>query len=320
MIKISIVMTVYNGQKHLAEQLDSFLNQSYLPHEIIISDDCSTDNTLQLLEKYKNNIKINIKIYKNTKNIGFTKNFEKAISKSSGDIVFLSDQDDIWYHNKIETIIKKFNTNQKINLIIHDAHLVNTNLKKTGLTALSQVNSGFSNDDVFITGALTAFKRDILKFFLPFPKKLLGHDGYMHFIARSLGTRMVINNKLQIIRRHENNTSNWVASSLKKINKFDVFKNQFFSKRSKDYNDRLVQVNKAIHLINVLRNKKHYFSNDLLANSLINLKNEKKALKKRNLLQGQNFFKKKIIIFDLLFNNQYTYFNGMRSFVRDLLR
>ena len=90
MIKVSIVMTVYNGQKHLAEQIDSFLNQSYLPHEIIISDDCSTDNTLQLLEKYKNNKKIKIKIYKNTKNIGFTKNFEKAISKSRGDILFLS--------------------------------------------------------------------------------------------------------------------------------------------------------------------------------------------------------------------------------------
>ena len=313
-------MTVYNGQKHLAEQIDSFLNQSYLPHEIIISDDCSTDNTLQLLEKYKNNKKIKIKIYKNTKNIGFTKNFEKAISKSRGDILFLSDQDDIWYYNKIETIIKKFNTNPEIGLIIHDANLVNANLKKTSLTALSQVNSGFSNTDVFITGALTAFKRDLLKFFLPFPKKLLGHDGYMHFIAKNLGARMVISNKLQIIRRHESNTSNWVASSLIKINKFDVFKNQLFSKRTKNYNDRLVQVNKAIYLINTLQNKKHNFSNELIANSLINLKNEKKALKKRNLLERQNFFKKKITIFELLFNNQYIYFNGIKSFFRDLLR
>ena len=313
-------MTVYNGQKHLAEQIDSFLNQSYLPHEIIISDDCSTDNTLQLLEKYKNNKKIKIKIYKNTKNIGFTKNFEKAISKSRGDILFLSDQDDIWYYNKIETIIKKFNTNPEIGLIIHDANLVNANLKKTSLTALSQVNSGFSNTDVFITGALTAFKRDLLKFFLPFPKKLLGHDGYMHFIAKNLGARMVITNKLQIIRRHESNTSNWVASSLIKINKFDVFKNQLFSKRTKNYNDRLVQVNKAIYLINTLQNKKHNFSNELIANSLINLKNEKKALKKRNLLERQNFFKKNITIFELLFNNQYIYFNGIKSFFRDLLR
>ena len=205
-------------------------------------------------------------------------------------------------------------------MIIHDANLVNANLKKTSLTALSQVNSGFSNTDVFITGALTAFKRDLLKFFLPFPKKLLGHDGYMHFIAKNLGARMVISNKLQIIRRHESNTSNWVASSLIKINKFDVFKNQLFSKRTKNYNDRLVQVNKAIYLINTLQNKKHNFSNELIANSLINLKNEKKALKKRNLLERQNFFKKKITIFELLFNNQYIYFNGIKSFFRDLLR
>ena len=142
----------------------------------------------------------------------------------------------------------------------------------------------------------------------------------MHFIAKNLGARMVISNKLQIIRRHESNTSNWVASSLIKINKFDVFKNQLFSKRTKNYNDRLVQVNKAIYLINTLQNKKHNFSNELIANSLINLKNEKKALKKRNLLERQNFFKKKITIFELLFNNQYIYFNGIKSFFRDLLR
>ena len=313
-------MTVYNGEKYLKEQIDSFLNQTYLPHEIIISDDCSSDKTLQLLEKYKNNEKINIKVYKNTENIGFTKNFEKAISKSSGDILFLSDQDDVWYKNKIEIIIKKFNTNPNINLIIHDAHLVSANLNKTNITALSQVNSGFPNTDVFITGALTVFKRDLLKFFLPFPKKLLGHDGYMHFIARNLGTRMVIKNKLQMIRRHSSNTSNWVANSLKKINKFQVFKDQFFSKRIKNYNDRLVQVNKVIYLINALQNKKNSFSNDLLTNSLNNLKNEKKALEKRNLLEGKNFFAKRIIVFELLFNNQYTYFNGLRSFFRDLLR
>ena len=58
MIKVSIVMTVYNGQKHLAEQIDSFLNQSYLPHEIIISDDCSTDNTVEICKKFPNVVEI----------------------------------------------------------------------------------------------------------------------------------------------------------------------------------------------------------------------------------------------------------------------
>ena len=127
-MKISIVMTVYNGEKYLNEQIDSFLNQTLLPDEIIIADDCSSDKTLEIIEKYKKNYPEKIKIFKNKYNLGFTKNFEKAISKSSGDLIFLSDQDDVWYRNKIQTVVKKFNTNPNIDLIIHDADLVNESI------------------------------------------------------------------------------------------------------------------------------------------------------------------------------------------------
>lgn len=313
-------MTVYNGEKYLNEQIDSFLNQTLLPDEIIIADDCSSDKTLEIIEKYKKNYPEKIKIFKNKYNLGFTKNFEKAISKSSGDLIFLSDQDDVWYRNKIQTVVKKFNTNPNIDLIIHDADLVNENLETTNYSALSQVISGFNNTDVFITGALTSFKKDLLKYFLPFPKNLIGHDGFIHFVSKNLNTRMIINDKLQMIRRHANNTSGWVASSLKKINKFDVFKQQFFSKRVKYYNDRLEQVIHMIDILEKLRFEKHYFSKETLLLSQIKLKKEKEALEKRNLLEKKNFFQRKLIAFELLIKNQYKYFNGYKSFIRDLLR
>ena len=319
-MKISVVMTVYNGEKYLLEQMDSILNQSYLPNEIIISDDCSNDRTMNLLEKYNNNKNIEIKIYKNEKNLGFTKNFEKAIFKSTGDLVFLSDQDDVWYKNKIETIINKFNENPDINLIIHDADLVDANLKKTNITKISQVKSGFKNTDVLITGALSVFKKDLLKYILPFPQDLLGHDGYIHFIAKNLGSRLVINDNLQMLRRHTGNTSDWVASSLKKINQLDVFKSQFLSKRAKNYNDRLVIVDRAMTLIKTLQKENNNFSEIILNKSLVNLKKEREALEKRNSLEGKSFFKKKIIAFELLLKNQYVYFNGIKSFIRDLIR
>jgi glycosyltransferase involved in cell wall biosynthesis len=319
-MKISIVMTVYNGEKYLKEQIDSFLNQTLLPNEIIIADDCSSDKTIEIIEKYKKNFPNKIKIFKNEHNLGFTKNFEKAISKSSGDIIFLSDQDDVWYKNKIQTVIKKFKTNPNIDLIIHDADLVNENLKKTNHSAISQIVLGFNNTDVFITGALTSFNKKLIKYFLPFPKNLIGHDGFMHFVSKNLGTRMVINDKLQMVRRHTNNTSDWVASSLKKINKFDVFKKQFFSKRAKNYNDRLEQVNHMIDIIDKLRYEKHYFSRETLFLSLNKLIKEKEALQKRNLLDKKKFFKRKLIAFELLIKNQYKYFNGYKSFIRDLLR
>ena len=319
-MKISVVMTVYNGEKYLLEQMDSILDQSYLPNEIIISDDCSNDHTMNLLEKYNNNKNIEIKIYKNEKNLGFTKNFERAIFKSTGDLVFLSDQDDVWYKNKIETIINKFNENPDINLIIHDADLVDANLKKTNLTSISQAKSGFKNTDVLITGALSVFKKDLLKYILPFPQDLLGHDGYIHFIAKNLGSRLVINDNLQMLRRHTGNTSDWVASSLKKINQLDVFKNQFLSNRAKNYNDRLVIVDRAMTLIKTLQKENNNFSEIILNKSLVNLKKERKALEKRNTLEGKSFFKKKLIAFELLLKNQYVYFNGIKSFIRDLIR
>ena len=319
-MKISIVMTVYNGEKYIKEQIDSFLNQTLLPNEIIISDDCSSDKTIEIVEEYKKKYSDKIKVFKNQYNLGFTKNFQKGIEKSSGDIIFLSDQDDVWYKNKIETVVKIFNNNPNIDLIIHDADLVNENLKKTNLSAISQIKLGFDNTDVFITGALTSFNKRLIKYFLPFPKQLNGHDGFIHFVSKNLGTRMVINEKLQMIRRHTNNTSDWVASSLKKINKFDVFKQQFLSKRVKNYNDRLEQINHMIDIIDKLKFEKQNFSLETLLLSLNKLKKEREAVEKRNLLEKKNFFKRKFIAFELLIKNQYKYFNGYKSFIRDLLR
>lgn len=319
-MKISIVVTTYNGDKYIEEQIDSFLSQTLSPDEIIITDDCSSDKTMQIIEKYKKNYSDKIKIFQNQYNLGFTKNFQEGIKKSSGDIIFLSDQDDVWYKNKIETIIKKFNNNPDINLIIHDADLVDENLKKTNLSAISQVKLGFGNTDILITGALTSFKRNLIKYFLPFPKKLVGHDGFIHFVSKNLGSRMVINDKLQVIRRHTNNTSDWVASSLKKINKFDVFKQQFLSKRAKNYDDKLEQVNHMINIIDKLKSEKHNFSKETLLLSLNKLKSQRVAIRKRNLLEKKNFFERKFIAFELLIKNQYKYFNGYKSFIRDILR
>lgn len=319
-MKISIVMTVYNGEKYLKEQIDSFLNQTVLPDEIIVADDCSSDKTIKILKEYKKNNFVKIKLFKNKYNLGFTKNFEKAISKSTGDIIFLSDQDDVWYNNKIEIIVKKFKNNPKVNLIIHDADLVDKNLKKNNISAICQAISGFNTTDVFITGALTSFNKELKKYLLPFPKNIISHDGFIHFVSQNLGTRMVINNKLQMIRRHSNNNSNWVASSLNEINKFDVLKNQFFSKRAENYNDRLEQVKRMIDIIKKINSVKNIFSKKKLLTSLHDLQNQEIALKKRNLFENSNFFKKKLIAFELLVKNHYKYFNGLKSFIRDLLR
>ena len=116
-MKISVALCTYNGEKFINEQLDSILNQSKKIDEIIICDDCSTDNTIGILNKYYEQYPNIFKIYINRVNLKSVKNFEKAILLSSGDFIFLSDQDDIWVHNKVEKYIQYFNENPTIDVI-----------------------------------------------------------------------------------------------------------------------------------------------------------------------------------------------------------
>ena len=120
---VSIAMCTYNGEKYIEEQIESILNQSYKNLEIIICDDNSTDNTTKLIESY---IKVDsrIKIFRNKQNLGFIKNFEKAISLCNGEYIALSDQDDIWKLNKIELYLKKIKDNI---LIYSDLDMIDEN-------------------------------------------------------------------------------------------------------------------------------------------------------------------------------------------------
>lgn len=98
---ISVVMCTYNGEKYIREQLDSILRQTYPANEIIIQDDCSTDNTYNILCEYQQKYPT-IHVYRNQKNKGINSNFFDAISKATGDYIAISDQDDIWENYKLE--------------------------------------------------------------------------------------------------------------------------------------------------------------------------------------------------------------------------
>jgi len=115
---ISIALCTYNGETFLSEQLDSILNQDYKNFELIISDDCSTDNTSIILQDY-NSRDQRIEILKSDYNQGYILNFEKAIKHCKGEILFLSDQDDIWVKSKLTEISNCFVNN--IDLVFHDS-------------------------------------------------------------------------------------------------------------------------------------------------------------------------------------------------------
>lgn len=102
---VSVVMATYNGEKYLREQLDSIINQTYPIHEIIIQDDCSIDGTIAIIEEYAREYS-NIMFFVNDNNLGINQNFKTAVMRATGDFIALSDQDDIWFPDKIEEEMK----------------------------------------------------------------------------------------------------------------------------------------------------------------------------------------------------------------------
>ena len=113
-MKLSVAMCTYNGAEFIEEQLISILNQTVKIDEIIICDDCSTDDTLEILQKIIEQNNSVITIFRNEVNLRSNKNFEKALSLCTGDYIFFSDQDDIWKKNKVQKFIDKFNEDETI--------------------------------------------------------------------------------------------------------------------------------------------------------------------------------------------------------------
>lgn len=120
-MRISIVMSTYNGSRYIQEQLDSIRNQSRTPDEVLIFDDESSDNTYEIISNYINSFGLeNWKLQKNPQNYGWRKSFIHAISCATGDLIFTADQDDIWCLDKVEKMSKAFELNKQIVVLVAD--------------------------------------------------------------------------------------------------------------------------------------------------------------------------------------------------------
>jgi glycosyltransferase involved in cell wall biosynthesis len=216
-MKISVCLATYNGEKYIKEQLDSILIQLGENDEVIISDDCSTDKTIDIIKSLDDE---RIIVYPNRINVGYTKNFENAIANARGDIIFLSDQDDVWSINKIEKMSKDL---QNADFVVSDAEIVDKNLSLLHIShfMMYNVRKGFLNNllKTRYIGACMAFKREILSKALPFPTNshLCQHDYWIANIAEFYFTTYLECTPLIKYRRHDNNASTGGAYSKNSI-------------------------------------------------------------------------------------------------------
>ena len=208
---ISVCVATHNGERYIKEQLESILSQLSDGDDVVVSDDGSTDSTLQVIDSINDN-RIKVLHYQQSLSTCHMHkyvccNFQNALIHAKGDYIFLSDQDDIWLPNKVDVCMQYL---QNSDLVIHDFRHIDNNLK-----VLKSYNYGerFKFGNYLLLrrgkyyGCAMAFRRHMLDYAIPFPKSLLVHDIWIGLLAEALGRVSYIPEPLLLYRNHHQNTS-----------------------------------------------------------------------------------------------------------------
>ncbi|MDQ1325824.1 MAG: hypothetical protein QG564_948 [Campylobacterota bacterium] len=236
---ISIAMATYNGEKYLTEQLDSIYAQTYKNIEVIVCDDCSSDKTVEILEDYSK--KFGLKYFVNENNLGFVKNFEKAVNLCRGDYIALSDQDDIWLPHKLSTLMENIGDNiltcSDLTLINESGHIIeesffeSTNRSKNEKFTFYKLM--FRN---YIWGCTILMKKDLLKKAHPIPINAESHDQWYGLVASTAGSIYLCKWPLVLYRQHDKN-----QFGAKKFFKISILKKFFLSMNKEHYKKRIYE-------------------------------------------------------------------------------
>ena len=239
-MKISVALIVYNGARYMRTQLDSILAQTLKVDEIIVCDDASSDTTKEVLEEYKKSYPDLFFLHFNNKNLGPTKNIEKAIQACTGDIILLADQDDYWESNKVETIFKWFVANPTMNGVFTNGSLMNSNGELDKKYALwdamsfpyNKVNNSLdlklyiNTVENSVTGATLAIRNNLAFLKQPFPIfKHLIHDRWLAINLAENNSLGILDEKLIRYRIHSEQT---IGGKTKNIENFISLNNSLF--------------------------------------------------------------------------------------------
>jgi glycosyltransferase involved in cell wall biosynthesis len=248
---ISVCLASYNGSKYIVQQLQSILHQLNEDDEVIVSDDNSTDSTIALVRSIND---ARIKIIENNLLPGVIGNFENALRNVKHNIIFLSDQDDIWQSNKVRVMLEAL---KYADLVVSDCFFIDDMNAITDSSFFELYKSGDGVFKNFIKntylGNCIAFNRNVLDVSLPFPRQLyeaskyqIYHDVWIGMLADSLYTVKFLPQKLSFFRRHSDNASPTNSSAISSNTLLDKFKGR-----------RLLFIGLTTRFIDIL--KKRYF-------------------------------------------------------------
>lgn len=211
---LSIAMCTYNGARFLPKQLESIAGQTRLPDELVVCDDRSTDESVEILKTFVCRAPFAVRLEINDSRRGSTKNFEKAIGLCHGEIVALADQDDIWYPNKLERIEAVFLAKPSVGVVFSDADVVDENQIPLGIrlwrwSGFNPAHQGMSNgrgtqlllNHNIVTGATMAFRAGFRDLLLPIPKSWV-HDAWIALLVSVIADLAAIGEPLIRYRKH----------------------------------------------------------------------------------------------------------------------
>lgn len=222
-----VAMCVYNGARFLQQQLDSIAAQSELPRRVAVVDDGSTDGSWDLLQRWERSAPFEVVLRRNETNLGVVRNFERAIGLIDQDIVFLADQDDVWYTEKLATFVDRFVADPELGLLHSDADLIDGDgspLERRlfdTLLVTEREKEDVANGRAYcaytkrnlVTGAACAFRRGLMAHAAPFSPAWI-HDEWIAFTAALVSKVALMDQPTMAYRLHGSNAVGMPLPSL----------------------------------------------------------------------------------------------------------
>jgi glycosyltransferase involved in cell wall biosynthesis len=212
---LSIALCTYNGARYLSDQLASIAAQTRLPDELVACDDRSTDNTIAIINEFASHAAFPVRVFVNERTLGSTKNFEKAIGLCEGDVIVFSDQDDVWFSQKLARIEAAFSESPMIGAVFSDAEMVDERLQLLGVLLWEAVRFTPLQQKAFaqgrtikvllkhnvVTGATLAFRAEHRPLILPIPNGWV-HDGWIALLIAATTELAMLPEPLVKYRQH----------------------------------------------------------------------------------------------------------------------
>jgi glycosyltransferase involved in cell wall biosynthesis len=328
-MKMSVAMCTYNGARYLPEQLESIATQRRPPDELVVCDDHSSDTTLEIVASFAASASFPVHLYVNEQNLGSTKNFERAIGLSTGDVIALSDQDDIWLPEKLGVIEETFRHHPEVGLVFTDAEVVDDEGKSAGYSLWEKLSFGNAERErvrrgvalrelllgATVTGATMAFRSRFRELILPIPSDFsLIHDAWITLLVAGVSEVLPIPQRLVQYRQHAGQQVGALErKSAARAQLSDPASVRAARHRENSYLEALAITQSMYRRLN---EKSHLFDSRQI---LSGLEERIAHLSARANLPSRRLSRLRDVLRELLSRRYHLYSNGVYSAIKDLL-